>query len=149
MLQHLQYYMTADIKDITGNCTYPVGLLGEKIHLHFIHYKTFKDAIQAWKRRVARINYDHLYIVMVMRDGCTKEQAHQFASLPYRHKLILTHIPCPDIKCSFCISGFENSEELGNIIDSMNTFGYTYYDQYNWLRFMGCKEEKNTGIKTQ
>lgn len=135
-LSHLDDYLKADITDITGNNEYPIGLLGGKIHLYFLHYKNFEEAKSAWTRRRGRINRDNLYVVFVERDGCTLENLQAFDNLPFKNKVALVHKPYPNIKCSYVFPGYESDKEVGFITDATRFNGKHIYDKFNWVKFL-------------
>lgn len=58
----------------------------------------------------------------VRKDGCTKKCLEEFEHLSYESKVALTHVEYPDITCGFYVKGYENCNELGNIMD-FNGFG--------------------------
>lgn len=138
LLSHLKELLNADIKDVTSDnhSSYPVGLLGGKVILNFQHYKTFDEATEAWKRRASRVNFDNIKIIFVERDGTTLNDLKLFDSLPYKHKIVLTHDIQPSVKCSFHIKGCTTDDQLGMIMDFTGWFGRKYYDQYNWFDFL-------------
>ena len=71
-IEHLEKYSTKmEFQNISGAKKWPEGLLNQKIYLNFIHYKTFQDGVDAWKRRVARINKKKMFFILVETDGCT------------------------------------------------------------------------------
>ena len=43
---------------------YPIGLINEKIEVHFLHYKTKEEALNKWNRRKERINWNKLLVIM-------------------------------------------------------------------------------------
>ena len=99
LLSNLKNYLSSELKDITDeDCKYPLGLLGGKIHIHFVHYKTFSEAYEAWNRRLARFNYDN--IVVIKTDGLANsidkkvrmsdEQVNKFLSLDFK-KILITN----------------------------------------------------------
>ena len=47
---------------------YPTGLINGKLHLHFIHYKNYNEALDAWRRREKRINKERIYFILVETD---------------------------------------------------------------------------------
>lgn len=49
-IKHLDIYKDAKIEDISGG---PEGLLDNKIHINFIHYKTFLSGVNAWEKNKA------------------------------------------------------------------------------------------------
>lgn len=136
LLSDLRHYVQAPMEDITGGNSYPIGLLGGRIRIDFLHYATFAAAAAAWKRRAARIDYDNIYAVLVERDGCTHADLLRFDSLPIRRKVALVHKACPDIKCSFVIDYQGEDGLLGQVIDYCGNFGSRYYDRFGWARFL-------------
>lgn len=65
LILNLRYYMnirpTAYVDpDYPG---VPAALLDDII-LHFTHYKTYEEGIEAWEKRKRRMNYDNLYIII-------------------------------------------------------------------------------------
>lgn len=138
-LSHLDVYLKADIIDITGKNEYPIGLLGEKIHLYFMHYNSFDDAKSAWMRRRERINKDNLYVVFVERDGCTYQNLKDFDRLSFNNKVAFVHKSFPDIKCAYIFPGYEDMREVGFITDATRFSGRHIYDKYDWTKFLNRK----------
>ncbi len=71
------------------NWYYPIGKAG-KIEIHFMHYKTAEDAIEKWRRRAGRINFDRLFVKMCDRDLCTEEHVESFEKLPFERKVFFS-----------------------------------------------------------
>lgn len=136
LLSDIKRYMQSEIEDITFENKYPVGLLGGKIRIDFLHYSSFEEAVASWKRRAARIDYNHIYAVLVERDRCTYEDLQRFDSLQFVHKVALVHKRYPDIKFSFVINYSGEDGLLGQIIDYRGHFGKRYYNQFDWKRFL-------------
>lgn len=63
------------------------------IHINFVHYKTFQDGVNAWKRRVKRINKKKMFFIFVETDGCTYEDLLRFDNLSNPNKIALTYKP--------------------------------------------------------
>ncbi len=134
-LENPQKYNQMEFIEVSYPSQYPVGMLGD-LTVHFVHYKSFNEAVNAFKRRVARISYDNLFVIFSERDGCTYEDLLMFDKLPYENKVVFTHKHYTDIKSSFCIAGFEDAGELGNIIRWDKKFGKRIYDEFdfaNWF----------------
>ena len=70
---------------------YPIGVLGDGIELHFLHYRTWEEALDKWNRRTARIRWDRLYVKYTDRGEPSAESARRFMSMPYERKLYLTN----------------------------------------------------------
>ena len=69
---------------------YPVVGL-EDIILHFNHYTDFESADIIWKRRKERLNYNNLFVKMIIE---CKEDIDRFHALPFEHKIGFTSIKC-------------------------------------------------------
>ena len=119
---------------------YPVGLLGNKYHLHFIHYKSFKEAVATWRRRVARVDYESIYAVLVETVSCSYQDLEEFDKLPYKHKIALVHKDYPNIKCAKVIRGFDGKNLHGEILSYTGMTGHRLYDQVDWLEFLDLKK---------
>ena len=71
-----------------GKTDYPVGLLYD-VEIHFLHYKTFQEALHKWNRRKARMKLFHECIVkMCDRDGFREEHGKRFLNIPIEKKIL-------------------------------------------------------------
>lgn len=141
LLQHLKELISKEIIDVSDkypNIHYPIGELGGKVTLYFMHYKTFSEAIETWKRRTARMDFNNLRIILVERDGTTIEHLRQFDQLPYPHKVSLTHSAHYELKSCFALKGCTDKEkkQLAFPYEFSGWFGRKYYDQFNWVQFL-------------
>ena len=125
-------YNKMDFEKIESTNGYPMGKLGDLI-FHFQHYKSFDEAVDSFKRRCKRINYENLYVIFSERDGCTYEDLKEFDALPYKNKIVLTHLPYDEIKSSVYISGYEENDGLGYIFDWDKKLGKKIYDRFDFL----------------
>ena len=134
---HLDEYLNQEItEDTTSEFSYPVGVCKD-IKIHFMHYRSFQEAIQAWNLRKQRIDKDHLFIIGSEKDGCTYETIRQFDQLPYQNKVIFTKQDYPEFSSAFYIPGFEDQEELGNILNFQNrVLKRRYLDRFDYLSFL-------------
>lgn len=67
---------------------YPVGMLGD-LKLHFVHYKTFEEARQAWLRRAKRMDLSKILVLCTDRDGFSPELFERWKGISYP-KLLFT-----------------------------------------------------------
>lgn len=134
-LKDLEYYVNAEIEEMpnVGGC--PAGILGARICIYFLHYQSFEEGVESWRRRTTRINWDNLFVVLVERDGCTLDDLIAFDALPYK-KVALTRKTYPMLKSSFQIKGYEQECEVGHIMDFKGLFGSRPYDQFDWVSFL-------------
>lgn len=124
-----------EIKEDAGK-PYPVGILNEKYVLHFIHFKTFQDAVDTWHRRSERMDKNKPYIILVETTSCSYDDLVKFDKLPYKHKIALVHRQYPEIHCSVVIDGFDGMNLHGEILSYTGLLGKRMYDQVNWKEFL-------------
>ena len=77
---------------------YPIGVLGDDIEIHFLHYKTDEEARATWNRRKTRINLHNLLIKFAEMDCCTPDLITRFEALPFKHKICFTAQDYPNCK---------------------------------------------------
>lgn len=144
MLENLQWYMEQPVIPYTDDrFSYPTGRLGN-IEIKFNHYFTIQDAIAKWNERKKRINWNNLFILGIDGDNCTYDSLKRFDALPYRNKVIFTHLPYPEIKSSYYIKGFESSDGVGVLIDFKKQFLVRrYLDDFDYVSFL------NKGLENQ
>lgn len=65
----------------------PIGKLDD-VEIVFLHYKTQKEALDKWMRRVSRINWDNIFIKNSAQNGCTEEMVYEFDKIDSTAKLI-------------------------------------------------------------
>ena len=138
-LRNLEKYLHTDLvfsSELEEKCQYPVGILGQKVKVYFQHYKTRQEARLKWEERSKRVNMNNLFIIFTDRDGCTYQNIKDFDSLPYKNKVIFTHIPYPEFKSAYYIKGFENDGCVGVCFDFKKaTTGIKYYDDFPYIRW--------------
>lgn len=141
LLERFDYYIDKQIEDITSaNGTYPVGLLGGEIKLHFLHYDTFEDAVACWYKRCKRINKEKIYVIMVERDGCTLEHIGRFDRLPFKHKMIICSHPHEEYKSCHYMTGFEAVNEVDVLTRKYGFIGsIPLWLKVNWSAFFNQK----------
>lgn len=103
-LANIHYYLSKELEFISPNeskyktllslnsnwGSYPIAVLGD-IELHLLHYHGTEDEIKdKWKRRVQRIDWEHLLVKFNDQNGCTQEDIEAFFALPYKNKLFFT-----------------------------------------------------------
>lgn len=138
--ENIKWYLRQELEFLNNHeYTYPVAKLGD-ITIYFVHYKSNKEAVESWKKRIKRINWNNIWFMMCERDGCTYEIMEKFDKLPYK-KVIFTHKIYENIKCSYTIKGFERQKEIGNIID-FKPYRFTrYYDCFDFISWLNNKND--------
>jgi uncharacterized protein (DUF1919 family) len=112
--------------------SYPIGLLGGEIELHFLHYKSEADALIKWNRRLKRINWDNLFITCTDRDLFTDELLKEYNSLPFEHKVCFTAKNNPGINSSVWIREDQNQTSIRDLFTDYRTLKKNF-DYVKWL----------------
>ncbi|MBS1731249.1 MAG: DUF1919 domain-containing protein [Bacteroidetes bacterium] len=110
---------------------YPVGQLGD-IEIHFLHYHTEEEALAKWKKRVARVNFDNLFIAGSDIDLCTPQHIQSFNNLPYKNKVFFSAKPYPEFKSVVWLKYYREQPTIGDIT-KYRWPCRKYFDVVNWL----------------
>lgn len=70
---------------------YPIGILGDDVEVHFLHYATWAEAAEKWARRTARLRWDRLFVKFSEQNESTLDGVNQFLALPFERKICLTN----------------------------------------------------------
>lgn len=93
---------------------YPIGLLDGNVEIHFLHYRSEKEAADAWHRRAARVNMDNLLIIGMDQNLCTEQDIREFDKLPYQRKLFFSTHNLPDLTSNVFLDKFSGKDSVGN-----------------------------------
>jgi uncharacterized protein (DUF1919 family) len=63
---------------------------GDVVEIHFLHYKSPEEAVEKWRRRAQRINYDNIIVKLAERNECTAKEIAEFDALDYPSKICFT-----------------------------------------------------------
>lgn len=135
-LQNLRYYLTeAKIEFVSrskytlGNERkekwshwYPIGLLGGKVEIHFLHYHSESEAAEKWYRRASRVNFDNLFIIGMDQNLCTEKDISDFDKLPFERKIMFSSKNLP-LKCIEYMPEFSKEESVGDAYK----YGHIFY----------------------
>ncbi len=136
MLSNLRYYLNCELEFVEEDgINYPIGLLDD-VRIYFQHYTTAEQAKEKWVERSKRINYENLFIMFTDRDGCTYQNLCDFDALPYKNKVVFTHIPYPELKSAFYIQGWESEESVGLCFEYKSSFSIKkHYDDFDYIKW--------------
>ena len=93
---------------------YPIGLLGGKVEIQFLHYHTEKEASEKWYRRSQRVNFDKLFVVGMEQNLCTINDIVAFDSLPFENKIFFSTKPIEGCESNCYMKEFVGREEVGD-----------------------------------
>ncbi len=118
---------------------YPIGVLDNKIEVHFLHYKNEKEATEKWNRRVARINLENLFFIFSDGGGAvagaggydfSEEYLARYELLPFEHKIFLSSKPRAGKSVVF-LRDYQNEMNVGN--STCNRKYEKYINLIKWL----------------
>lgn len=122
------------IEDASVSC--PVGILGD-VKIYFGHYDSWEQAARKWRLHSRLVDLNNLFFIGSEKDGCTYETLERFERLPYKNKVVLTKRAYPEFPSSFYIHGFEQQEELGNLIAFRRGIRIRrYIDEFDYVSFL-------------
>lgn len=117
---------------------YPIGVLGDDIEIHFLHYASEAEALTKWNRRIermqqARATGAELYIKLCDAEGCGQAELARFHKLPVSHKLSLG-LQAFNHPCHLHIPHLRNKAGTA-LVDGAKLFKkrYSYFDITHWL----------------
>ncbi len=126
-LNHIKFYLTEAKVTFVGHSKYPlgderrenwkhwypIGLLDNKVEIHFLHYYTEEEAAEKWYRRASRVNFDKLFVLGMEQNLCTENEIREFDALPFANKYFFSskNISLPS---NIFMKEFENNGEVGD-----------------------------------
>lgn len=158
MLKNLDFYLKSEIRFINeskyenaniereNGYKYPLGILGEDIEIHFVHYTTAQEAKEKWNRRLLRLNMDNLFIFFSDRDLCEPKHIKEFDNLPFKNKVCFTSKEYPNYKSTVWLKGFINEPTIGDVVNSSPEEYKKCFDVANWLNNIYWNESHATAM---
>jgi uncharacterized protein (DUF1919 family) len=114
-----------------ANPHYPVGMLGDDIELHFLHYTDFDSARERWEGRLARLRWDRLAFSMTDRDEATAELLTSFDGLPFARKVLFTANP-HGLACEVSLPEYRGEPFVGDLYTNRRLVR-SHFDSVSWL----------------
>jgi uncharacterized protein (DUF1919 family) len=119
---------------------YPVGVLASGAEVHFLHEKTWGEAVAKWQRRSARLieaadSGCPLFIKICDRDGATKAHFSALHGLNHANTLTLA-TACMDHPRHLTLGPTLQEATGGPLVDGLTLYRrrYEYMDFAKWLR---------------
>lgn len=137
---YLVEYLSLPVEECTSSKkSFPIGVLHGShgdVHIYFLHYDSFEQAVWKWNKRKERINFDNLYIIMEAQ-RCTSDILAKFNDIPYANKVVLTD-GVQDVTNSFPIKGnfYGDSYWSGKLIEYPPMGLYRYMEQFDYVKFI-------------
>lgn len=93
---------------------YPIGLLGGKVEIQFLHYHTEHEAADKWYRRAQRVNFDKLLVIGMEQNLTTLDHIKFFDTLPFKDKIFFSSKNLQELKSNCYIDVFTEQGEVGD-----------------------------------
>lgn len=151
-LQHLEFYLKeakivfleqsrcdlANQRRQQSKAWYPIGLLGGKVEIQFLHYHSEDEASDKWYRRAARVNMDDLVVIGMDQNLCSIHDIEMFDKMPYERKLFFSTHNLPQLKSNVYVQEFSDMGQVGDPYRQGHIF-YKYLCQH-----MKTKQNNNS-----
>lgn len=116
---------------------YPIGLLGDDVEVHFLHYSSDVDARTKWERRISRMTFDQdrLYVRFAATETVpTLQEMAAFDALPYPHKVMFLGGEETRFQSAVCIpSGDGSLQAPAGMHRDEFIFAGRSFDLADWL----------------
>ncbi len=87
--------------------TWPIGLLGDNVEVHFLHYKTECESRAIWEEACRHVNLNRLVVKFTVdKDGALPQHVAQFAELPFERKLLISERAHPGVECAVQVPNY-------------------------------------------
>lgn len=106
---------------------YPIGLLDNKVEIHFLHYHSEEEAAEKWYRRAARVNFDDLVVIGMEQNLCSEKEIEAFDQLPFERKMFFSSKNL-NLKSNVFMKEFSHLGEVGDPYKKGHVF-YKYLAQ--------------------
>lgn len=124
---NLNYYLSKTDISFIDNTIYPIGKI-DNVLIHFLHYKTNDEALECWKRRAKRVNYENIKIIFSDRDNFNESLLVDFYKLPYK-KVFYSHINYPLPSVVF-VEQDANKKYVSDLTKYSSFRGERLYEKY-------------------
>lgn len=91
---------------------YPVGVVGDGLEVHFLHYSSQQEARSKWQRRCRRIDWNNAIVKLSDGDRFDRSCLDRFERLPYPCKVTFTSRSYPGAKTVVEIPEFAGRERV-------------------------------------
>ena len=123
-VEHSKYTL-GDYRRNKAKQWYPIGLLGGRVEIHFLHYHTEEEAATKWYRRASRVNFNKLLIIGMEQNRCDIDDIYAFDKLPFKNKIMFSSKKLPPLESNVFISRYAKMEKVGDAYRDGHVF-YKY-----------------------
>ncbi len=123
-VEHSKYTL-GDYRRNKAKQWYPIGLLGGRVEIHFLHYHTEEEAATKWYRRASRVNFNKLLIIGMEQNRCDIDDIYAFDKLPFKNKIMFSSKKITPLESNVFISRYAKMEKVGDAYRDGHVF-YKY-----------------------
>jgi len=93
-----KYTEMNELRTRPGN-RFPIGVLGDDLEIHFMHYQSEAEVTTKWSRRVRRMNWNQMvFKFSADKDQCTPELLKEFNELKFPVKIAFSKNAHPELQ---------------------------------------------------
>lgn len=119
-----------------GEFTCVVNNENKVFRCHFMHYKTYEEALNKWKQRAERIELDKIFIIMTDTE-CTEEHLNKFQALTWKNKIFVTSNKQWKDKENVAYIGAYRNDKINRLLTSyQGVLGKRYIDNFNYVKWI-------------
>lgn len=115
-----------EFKNVKHSIEFPIGRLYD-VEIFFLHYKNQEEALEKWTRRINKINWNDLIIILAENETCNYEIIKKFEALPFSNKVCFTRDYYPEIKSSCYIEEMKDPKRLWDVETIIKHFNLTEF----------------------
>lgn len=135
MIMNLDYYISLTPTPCVDSRypSVPSALLGDII-LHFTHYKSSEEGIEAWEKRKHRIDFDNIFIIISDID-LSENDIEELAAIRCRKIVVMTSKDYGFNHCLY-LPIFKDKEHVGELLGKTMSGKWIfekYFDFVGWV----------------
>lgn len=115
-----------DYKEFEDQINFPIARLHD-IEILFMHYKDKEEVMEKWYRRIKKINWNNLIVIMAENETCNYDVIKDFNNLPFINKVCFTKDEYKDIKSACNVEGMKEPGRLWTVETIMKNFNLTEF----------------------
>lgn len=140
-----KYLLEYELEESESDLPYPVAKLGEA-NIYLQHYGSVAQARKDWQRRIARIDFDKIWVLFVARDGDIAKNAESFNKISCYRKLMLQPMGYPESETRISLPQATvtsvQEPQLNILTDYSGLFGRRYYDEFDFVNWFNGNEPR-------
>lgn len=114
------------LKDFEEHMKFPIARLGD-IEVFFMHYESKEEAEEKWYRRIKKINWNNLIVIMAENETFNYEILKEFDALPFENKVCFAKDEYPDIESACCIEEMKDTGSKWSVETIVKHFDLTNF----------------------